>query len=226
MPKHLTAKRFELDLGAENEAEALVGPPGQWRGKRDLQLKFLQQFELAENDKFLDLGCGSMRAGLPLIEFLNEGHYTGVDIDPDCISTSQKLILDFNLNHKSPRLLLSRSFGLEEIGELERFDFIWIFQVLIHLTHDHVECALRSVSTFLTRQGRAYASVALNDNLRTLNLQGKWRHYSYNNAPLSYYKENASKVGLKVQEIGSFDADGWTEEANPARYEMLKITKK
>ena len=53
MPKHLTAKRFELDLGAENEAEALVGPPTQWRGKRDLQLKFLQQFELAENNKFI-----------------------------------------------------------------------------------------------------------------------------------------------------------------------------
>ena len=179
MQNQLKAIKFELDADAEQEAEALVGPPGQWRARRDLQLGFLSQFGLAKKDRFLDLGCGSLRLGLPLIDFLNVGHYTGVDIDRNCISVSCRFISLFDLHHKSPRIVLSRTFGLEELEQKPCFDIVWIFQVLIHLTHNHVEQAMRSISVFLAEGGIAYGSARIDDSLETLSRKGNWRHYAY-----------------------------------------------
>lgn len=226
MKNQPTAIKFELDADFEQEAEALVGPPGQWRARRDLQLSFLSQFGLAKKDRFLDLGCGSLRLGLPLIDYLNVCNYTGVDIDPDCISVSRRLISLFDLHHKSPRIFLSRTFGLEELEQKPCFDIIWIFQVLIHLTNSHVEQAMRSISVFLADGGSAYGSAKIDDSLETISRKGDWRQYAYVHAPLSYYKKVCSKMGLQIQEIGAFNSDGWIDPTHPERLSMLKISKK
>src|SRR5262249_57461926 len=54
-----------------------VGAPHLWRMQRAFQIDFLQRMGLAKEPQLLDLGCGTLRGGLPLIAHPSAGHYTG-----------------------------------------------------------------------------------------------------------------------------------------------------
>ena len=45
-----------------------------------LQMEFLQLMGLKEQSTILDIGCGPLHLGRALVPFLDEGHYTGIDI--------------------------------------------------------------------------------------------------------------------------------------------------
>lgn len=222
----IDASRFNLDSPElEARVEALVGPPGQWQSRRDLQLALLGEFGLTERTRFLDLGCGSLRLGLPLIDHLAPGHYTGVDIDPDCIAAAQGLIDSFGLLGKAPTVLRSSSFGFDELSGRARFDMIWIFQVFIHLTDEHVRNAMRAIAALLAEGGAAYGTAFVDDRLETLERRGNWRHYSLAHAPLAYYRERAAEHGLALEGVGAIDKDGWTAARQPVALSMMKMTR-
>ena len=60
----------------------MVGPADLWEMKRRFQIEFLKGVGLQPHHHLLDLGCGTMRGGIPLIQYLDVGHYTGVDVRP------------------------------------------------------------------------------------------------------------------------------------------------
>jgi hypothetical protein len=57
-----------------------VGAPHLWRMQRAFQIDFLQRMGLDRQHHLLDLGCGTLRGGLPLIAYLSAGNYTGIDV--------------------------------------------------------------------------------------------------------------------------------------------------
>lgn len=222
----IDASKFNLTSPElEQQVEALVGPPGQWQARRDLQLTLLSEFGLTENSHFLDLGCGSLRLGLPLIDYLLPRQYTGVDVDPDCIAAAQRLIDLFDLQGKSPNIIQSESFGYEELSGRTTFDFVWIFQVFIHLPDELVRKAMKAISSLLADRGASYGTAVVDDRLETLTLRGKWRHYAYVHAPFNYYRDRAAEVGLTLTAIGVIDKDGWVEPKRPDRLTVIKMTR-
>ena len=57
----------------KNEKRAsLVGPPKLWQSKRDCQIKFLLEHGLKQDHYLLDLGCGVLRGGIPIINYLEK----------------------------------------------------------------------------------------------------------------------------------------------------------
>jgi hypothetical protein len=50
--------------------------------KRDFQIKFLIEAGLEPEHYFCDLGCGTLRVGLPVIEYLAPGRYFGWNVPP------------------------------------------------------------------------------------------------------------------------------------------------
>ena len=70
---------FARDKKAERHA--LVGPGHLWKEKRDWQMGFLLNHGLSPSDHFLDVGCGTLRGGIPIIEYLDPGNYTGFDVE-------------------------------------------------------------------------------------------------------------------------------------------------
>ena len=50
-----------------------------------LQRDFLIEQGLKPEHRFLDVGCGSLRAGVRLVDYLEPGHYHGLDINPEVI---------------------------------------------------------------------------------------------------------------------------------------------
>ena len=198
-----------FDLGCEDDEdrfEALVGPQGHWRERRDAQLALLSSFGLRRDARFLDMGCGALRVGLPLIDYLDPGRYVGVDIDPDCIAAAGELIERFDLAAREPLVLQSTSFGRDELGE-RRFDRIWCFQVFIHLTEALVHEALAAVATLLDADGIAWVTLKTNEGVAMFETFGSWRSYTHNRAPVAFYEAAARRHGLALTPIRSLRTD-------------------
>ena len=109
-------KKFLLLLSKEERLESMVGPFGAWKATRNFQYNFLIQRGLMKGHQFLDIGCGPLRGGYPIIKYLNQGCYTGIDIRPKAINIAKKMIKRGKLCHKQPRLMVSNSFGKQELS--------------------------------------------------------------------------------------------------------------
>lgn len=52
---------------------ALVGPARLWKMKREFQIRFLRDMALKPEHYVFDIGCGTLRGGLPIIQYLDSG---------------------------------------------------------------------------------------------------------------------------------------------------------
>jgi hypothetical protein len=101
----------------------------------------------------LDFGCGSIRAGIWLIGYLDSGHYFGVDADLQSLEAAVQYEIPLHsLEHKRPRFLHSRTF---EIGHFRQtFDVILASSVFNHLTETQLDLALCNIRLALAQSGK------------------------------------------------------------------------
>ena len=94
-----------------------------------LSFKKLGLHKLIKNKSFLDIGCGS---GLNLITSLEFGvkKVCGIDIDPDCIKTSKKLLSKFS--NKKNWDVYNLSIFDKKIEKFQKFDVVYSWGVLHH----------------------------------------------------------------------------------------------
>ncbi|WP_052027133.1 class I SAM-dependent methyltransferase [Rhodovulum sp. PH10] len=98
--------------GAHRE---LIG--GLWDEIGRLQLDFLLTQGLLPTNHVLDIGCGSLRAGVRLVRYLDSGHYFGTDLNESLLQAGYEIeIAREGLQDKLPRT------NLVTDGE---FDFSW-----------------------------------------------------------------------------------------------------
>ena len=88
---------------------------------------------LARGHRLLEMGCGALRAGAHIIEYLEPDRYWGVDIDELSLRAGVQYELPVRgLTARRPRFLLNANFELERLpgasGVL--FDFVVFFAVL------------------------------------------------------------------------------------------------
>jgi SAM-dependent methyltransferase len=77
---------------------------GLWEELGTLQREFLISQGLEPHHLVLDIGCGSLRAGLPLTRFLEPSGYYGIDISESLIETGyQQEIVTAGLVDRLPR---------------------------------------------------------------------------------------------------------------------------
>lgn len=67
-------------------------------------LEFLRKYGLQSGDVAVDYGCGSLRLGVALIDFLDAGKYWGVDITDEFYKLGLEKIDTQLLRHKAPKL--------------------------------------------------------------------------------------------------------------------------
>ena len=183
----------------ENEKLSLewsMGFPGQLDEHRRFQLSLLKDKGLQPEHRFLEIGCGPLTAGLPLIEYLNRGHYTGVDIRPSVLNLSWAQIGKAGLSAKNPRLIISENFG-EDVLKGEKFDFVHSFSVLYHLTDELLDAFFSAVARYLKPKGQFFA------NINITIPSDKWLEFPFLCRTLEDYQRSASKAGLEVQSLGT-----------------------
>jgi SAM-dependent methyltransferase len=181
--------------GAREARHGRVGAPHLWRLQREFQIHFLQRMGLSGQHQLLDLGCGTLRGGLPLIQYLSAGNYTGVDVSAEIIEEARRELAEARLLERYPRLECVAS--LADLDLRCSYDFIWAFSVLVHLEDHELAEALAFASRHLGERGVFYANV----HLGTGRL-GTWAGYPVLARTLRDYESRAREAGLRTESLG------------------------
>jgi SAM-dependent methyltransferase len=192
----LRGKVYSLLHGSQARRHALVGPPQLWRMKRDFQFRYLKESGLKPSDRLLDIGCGTLRGGVPLIAYLEPGHYTGVEARASVLEEGRKELESAKLASRRPNLVHSHRLGELSLGQ--SYDIAWAFSVLIHLSDERLEGCLKLVGGHLTDDGRFLANVKLGDGK-----DGSWQGFPLVARSLEFYRETAARHGMSVTPVGS-----------------------
>lgn len=133
-----------------------------WTRRGEVQLGFLQQLGCVPDSVVLEVGCGCLSAGKPLMEFLEPGHYVGIEpnrwlLDAIC---QEKQIAEL-LRLKKPKFLYNESFDASEANLL--FDYVFAHSILSHAAHWQLEQFLANVRKVVKPTATVLASIRMSD---------------------------------------------------------------
>jgi SAM-dependent methyltransferase len=179
----------------------MVGPSHLWKMKRDFQITFLKSIGVVPKHYVLDLGCGVLRGGLPIIEYLDPGHYYGIESRGPVLEEGKIALREAELESKEPSLLLVDDLSRATLDR--KFDLVWAFSVLIHMDDTILNSCLDFVSRHLTPNGRMYANVSIGTGK-----DGRWKEFPVVSRTEDFYKTAAERHGLQVREVGTLGSLG------------------
>ncbi len=180
-----------------SDRHALVGPAHLWEMKRRFQFEFLTSRGLRPEHRLLDIGCGTLRGGIPLIEYLESGHYVGVEARAEALEEGRKELAETGLESKRPMLI--RASDPSQVQLEAPVDIGWAFSVLFHMPDEVADACLGLVARSLASRGEFYANVNIGDSSRNAGWQGfpvVWRS-------LEFYEQLAVRHGLAMHEVGT-----------------------
>lgn len=132
---------------------------GLWDKVGQLQIDFLRREGLLPHNRLLDVGCGSLRAGVRFVRYLEAGHYFGLDLNRSLIDAGfENEIRPLGLDDRLPRenLIDDADFNVERFKV--RFDFAIALSVFTHLPLDVIRVCLERMPVAMVPDGRFYAS--------------------------------------------------------------------
>jgi SAM-dependent methyltransferase len=147
----------EIQLSSGVMYRSGKGVGGMWDVIGPLQFDFMVKEGLKPHHNFLDIGCGSLRGGVHFINYLESGHYVGIE--------KQKYLIDAALEYELPRFglaekkitLLNRDdFDSAVLGV--QFDYALALSVFTHLPWNSILRCLANVAKVLTKVGKFYAT--------------------------------------------------------------------
>lgn len=210
-------KRFLLNK--KEKRHELVGPPKLWKMKQEFQINFLKGQGLQMENTLLDIGCGTLRGGIPIIDYLDKGNYCGIDVRENVLNEGKQELNEANLENKNPRL-----FSFTDFSELKldsNFDVIFCFSVLIHLEDSIAEKCFRFVAEHLNEDGVFYANVNFAERE-----DGNWQGFPIAFRSSEFYENLCAKNSLKMDIIGTLGKLGHHSGVQAQDDQiMLKITK-
>lgn len=179
----------------------LVGRAKNWKFKRDFQINFLLQQGLQPHQEFIDIGCGTLRGGIPIIDYLQPGKYTGIDSREEVIKEGYKELKDVRLEHKHPQLLTTTA--LDKVSLPRKYDMAWSFSVLIHMSNEELHKCMDFIARHLAKGGTFFANVNTHNHP-----DGYWRNFPLVHRPVDFYVEVARMHGLQCREVGKLKLFG------------------
>jgi cyclopropane fatty-acyl-phospholipid synthase-like methyltransferase len=197
----------------------MVGPPYLWRMKRNFQINFLKEMDLRPNHYLLDIGCGTLRGGIPIIDYLDVGHYYGIEVREEVLIEGHLELKEAGLEWKEPALLLTPDITNFLIDQ--KFDFIWAFSVLPHMSDDILRDNLKFVREHISNDGVFYANVNIDERE-----EKSWKGFPIVARTFEFYTQVFYENGLHISKVGLLrDLGHKSRQRLPDSQTMLKITK-
>lgn len=142
---------------ADGHHRAVIG--GMWDELGALQKQFLLSQGLKPEHRFIDMGCGSLRAGVPLTEYLDAQRYYGVDISPDLLDAGyEREIVPAGLEAKLPRANLAANADFDATGFGVMFDYGIAQSVFTHMPISRLTDCLTALRPVFAEGGRFYVT--------------------------------------------------------------------
>lgn len=135
---------------------------GLWDEMGKHQLDYLVNEGLKPADRLLDIGCGSLRAGVKLVPYLDAGGYYGMDLVPALLDQGyEKEIRQLGLVERLPRENLAVASAFEiPFGETI-FDHALAQSLFSHLPINHLRLCLANLRPRMRKAGVFHASFFL-----------------------------------------------------------------
>lgn len=190
----LRAIRFQIKrllLDSRARRHIYVGGTEDWQVVRDMQIQLLKGHGLLQQHVLLDMGCGTLRGGIPIIEYLEPGHYHGFEPRAKVLTEGRKEVSEAGLEGKSPRLYQAEQ--IANAGIEQRFDYIWCFSVLFHMTDERVSEALAFAKAHLNAHGQSLASANIGQQPSQA-----WQEFPVNWRSFAFYESLGRKAGLHM----------------------------
>lgn len=136
----------------DHHYKAYVGPPTQFDFMGATQFRLLCSLGLRAHHHVLDFGCGSLRAGRLLIQYLNKSCYYGIEPNKWLVNGAIEHELGKELiSLKQPRFSHNSDFETSVFSK--RFDFILAQSVFSHSGKDLIATALNNFRNSLKADG-------------------------------------------------------------------------
>ncbi|MEU3731649.1 class I SAM-dependent methyltransferase [Streptomyces sp. NPDC033538] len=132
-PDHVAYYRAVMRSDTRRDPDAAVGSHSRerWLALGQLQFDYLLRHGLRPEHRMLEIGCGNLRAGWRFIEYLDPGHYYGVDISPDILVAAQDTLQAQGLQDRLPTLTPVRGLTLGFLPA-GHFDVVHAHSVFSH----------------------------------------------------------------------------------------------
>ena len=193
--------RVVSSISPSARRHAEVGPAFLWKATRDKQIQFLKEAGLEPHHHLLDIGCGTLRGGVPIIEYLDAGHYFGIEARAEVLKLAHEELAEEKLGTKSPTLVASGAVPSLQLDQ--SFDTIWAHSVLIHMSDEILDGCLAFVAAHLKDAGSFLANVNLGQRE-----DGRWKQFPVVFRDLPFYQRAAGGHGLTCElhgEEGAWD---------------------
>lgn len=186
-----------------NEEQKIVGNHkkyvgGYWDLVAEDGLAFLKSEGLCTYHNLLDIGCGSLRIGHKLIEFLDYNKYYGIDHHSWLIKAGLENELCKLSIEKRPRFVVSTDFNFDEFNKL--FNYVIAKSVFTHLTKDKIKNCLANLREVMSSDGSFYATIFEGNSANNPKDSNDNQRFSYTFEEIVELAEgwNVSSLGNKV----------------------------
>jgi SAM-dependent methyltransferase len=177
-----------------------------WDEKGPRQVEFLKSEGLLPYHYLLDVGCGPLRGGIPIIAYLDKGHYYGIEKEISLIRAGLEVELPrHRLVGKEPHVEQIADFDVSGMGK--HFDYMIAFSVFNHLVDRQVELALKNLIPHLKPGGAFYADYNEAD-VHSFTKIHPWRPGEVRKSffPFSFFTNLGQRYGFVTEGI-----EGWAD---------------
>jgi len=131
---------------------AYVGPPNQYDFMGATQFRLLSSLGLRSNHSLLDFGCGSLRAGKLILNYLDKSNYYGIEPNKWLIDDAIKNQIGQDIIEiKAPSFDFNDQFKTDVFST--KFDFIVAQSIFSHTGGDLIRIALKNFKDSLKKDG-------------------------------------------------------------------------
>jgi len=177
------------------------------------QFEFMVQHGLQPDDVLCDVGCGSLRGGCRFIDYLQPGHYLGLEGESKLLELGIRYELDdAEYRARRPEFVISYEFEFHKFSRSPTFALA--VSVFTHLTEGDIRRCLANLADHLTGPCQFFASFFESDE------------------PMLNFRDSHSQLGFyhtreQMERFGS--ETGWTptyigEWGSPAGQQMMKYS--
>jgi len=127
-----------------------------------MQLELLLREGLQKEHYVLEIGCGALVAGIPIMSMVEIGHYVGIEPNKWLIDASLQVPQNYNIAlQQQPLFLYNEFFDAESTGI--SFDYIISHSIISHAAHWQLPLFLEMCSRVLKKDGKVIFSLRLTE---------------------------------------------------------------
>jgi SAM-dependent methyltransferase len=218
-----------VELDFWTHAQAYVGNGNEYYFMAGIcQLELLKKNGLRPHHRVLEIGCGALVAGRPIMQYLNPDCYVGMEPNTWLVDAARSHFPDMDgiFQEKKPVFLSRTDFDASELGR--KFDFVLSHSVLSHAPHWQLPIFLEKLSNVLTPYGMIIASLRMHDEHGKL--MGDSMHEDWQYPGATYFgaktiEQEAAKFGLTGEHHPEY-RDFFTKHVPSNIHDWIRFRKK